>query len=381
MAATLHHRTPPHFVIRTAIGAAIALTTLVASVAPAWAADIATGQVAAPAVSNRGDGWTRDEETGDLIYLLGGAPANGVFVQDEQTGARYWFEQGRYVTEHAFYDPTSNEWYWADADGTIARGKDVFIPVNEADRSQGGKWVRVADDYHMIKGEDCRVSPVDGRWHWWYFDPITGAMAKGATSVTSANGTKTVYYDDTMGWMLYGWHTIGSTTYYFDTVTGETVIDLPITWVGTQKYSRGRQGQDWQTLVIHTAQEKSLADIDAQFADTDGRQASAHFAVDDTSVHEYVRPEDTAWAVGNWSANTRTLSIEHVGTSTDLPSYDTLDTSAQLMAYLAHSKGWTRLTLGDNVDVHSSYSDTPCPWDIDIDWLVARANWYLQRIR
>ena len=359
-----------------------------------------------------------------------------MFVTDDQTGARYWFEGGRYVTEHAFFDPATSEWYWADADGTIARGKDVFIPVDESDRSRGGKWVRVDDDYHMIKGEDERVSPIDGQLHRWHFDEVTGEMSKNFTLLSAdegakwvyyddvtgwmlhgqqcrpasaedyMNGTnyhwyyfdeatgavqygwkyiesedKTVYYDDVMGWMLYGWHDIDDSFCYFDMGSGATVITQPVEWVGTEKYSSGRQGRDWETLVIHTTQIDTLEGVDEEFADTYGRQASAHFAVGGSDIHQYVDLRDTSWAVGDWNWNTRTVSIEHVGTSEEPPSYETLDTSAKLMAALAASKGWTKLTLGDNVDVHSSYTDTPCPFGLDVDWLVERANHYLALTR
>lgn len=43
----------------------------------------------------------------------------------------------------------------------------------------------------------------------------------------------------------------------------------------------------------------------------------------------------------------RLVSIEHVGTTANPPSYATLITSAQLMAALARSKGWRHLTMGD----------------------------------
>ena len=63
-------------------------------------------------------------------------------------------------------------------------------------------------------------------------------------------------------------------------------------------------------------------------------------------IHQYVGLNDTAWAVGNWEWNKRPVSIEHVGTTANLPSYATLVTSAHLMAALARSKGWRHLTMG-----------------------------------
>lgn len=56
-------------------------------------------------------------------------------------GTRHWYENGIIAADKAFYDEGTNAWYWADADGTIATNKDVFIPVSNDDRTQG-KWVR-----------------------------------------------------------------------------------------------------------------------------------------------------------------------------------------------------------------------------------------------
>ena len=130
-----------------------------------------------------------------------------------------WYENGKAVTSHAFYDPASKAWYWADADGSIAKDKDVFIPKDESDRSRGGKWVRFDSDRHMVKGEDVRYGG------WYYFDPITGAMAKGMSYIPS-NGGKWVYYDWTTGQMAHGEQFVNYDAehtgwYYFDAVTGK----------------------------------------------------------------------------------------------------------------------------------------------------------------
>lgn len=424
-------RTVPLPLLRVTAGALCACALLGASASPAFATDTVSVEASATAQN----GWFTDPATGDRLYYIDGSPADAVFVTDGQTGNRYWFEGGRYVTEHAFFDPATAEWYWADADGTIAHGKDVFIPVDESDRSRGGKWVRIDDDYTMVKGEDERISPIDGQVHRWHFDPVTGEMSKGFTFLESDGGkwvyydditgwmlhgeqckpnneadlaagtnfhwyyfdeetgavqygwkelpaqNKTVYYDEVMGWMLYGWQTIDGSFCHFDSTTGANVIKQPLEWVGTEKYSAGRSGRDWEKLVIHTTQIPTLEGVDEEFADTQGRQASAHFAVGGTDIHQYVDLDDTAWAVGDWTWNTRTVSIEHVGTSEEPPSYTTLDTSAKLMAALASSKGWTHLTLGQNVDVHASFVETPCPFGLDVVWLVERANHYLSLIR
>ena len=138
-----------------------------------------------------------------------------------------WYENGKAVASHAFYDPASKAWYWADADGSIARDKDVFIPKDESDRSKGGKWVRFDANRHMVKGEDYRY----GGWYW--FDPVTGEMAKGMKYIPS-NGGKWVYYDWVTGQMAHGERYVNYDAehtgwYYFDPVTGKMAHGM--TWV------------------------------------------------------------------------------------------------------------------------------------------------------
>ena len=88
-------------------------------------------------------------------------------------GKDYWYEngvkQGTTGRGKEIYDPDSDAWYWLDADqgGAKAVNKDVY------QESNGGKWVRYDANGHMIKGWDTND---DGTY---YFDLITGAMAKG----------------------------------------------------------------------------------------------------------------------------------------------------------------------------------------------------------
>ena len=88
-------------------------------------------------------------------------------------GKDYWYEngvkQGTTGRGKEIYDPDSDAWYWLDANqgGAKAVSKDVY------QESNGGKWVRYDANGHMIKGWDTND---DGTY---YFDLVTGAMAKG----------------------------------------------------------------------------------------------------------------------------------------------------------------------------------------------------------
>ena len=183
-----------------------------------------------------------------------GAVVNGWGT--DAAGVRHWYDEGVMAADKAFYDPGTDAWYWADADGSIATGKDVFIPVSNTDRSQG-KWVRFDESSRMVKGEDYRyggwycfdqttgemakgfrfVDSNGGKWvcydrvtgqmyhgqandsgHWYLFDENTGATQYGFQYIASDN--KWVFYDRTMGWMLYGEQFIDGNWYYLDECTG-----------------------------------------------------------------------------------------------------------------------------------------------------------------
>ena len=92
-------------------------------------------------------------------------------------GKDYWYEDGvKQGTEgrgKEIYDPESDAWYWLDSDanGAKAVSKDVY------QESDGGKWVRYDENGKMIKGWNTNENGT------YYFDPITGAMAKGDVEI------------------------------------------------------------------------------------------------------------------------------------------------------------------------------------------------------
>ena len=153
----------------------------------------------------------------------------------ERDGELYWYDDGVMATSKEAYDPGSNAWYWFDADGTMARDKDVYLPASN-------KWARYDSEGHMVKGEDCRYGG------WYFFDEVTGEMAKGVRLIEGGDGWKWVYYDvitgqmahnealitydeEHTGWYLfdeisgamqYGWRIPGGLkTVYYDAVTGK----------------------------------------------------------------------------------------------------------------------------------------------------------------
>ena len=104
-------------------------------------------------------------------------PASGYTGWKTVNGKDYWYEngvkQGTTGRGKEIYDPKSDAWYWLDAvqGGAMTTNKDVYQDSN------GGKWVRYDANGHMIKGWDTNSQGT------YYFDLITGAMAKGTVVI------------------------------------------------------------------------------------------------------------------------------------------------------------------------------------------------------
>ena len=147
---------------------------------------------------------------GETYWYRDGQPVCSELIAVD--GEKYWLESDcTLARSKEIYDPASDAWYWVDSDGTVATGKDVYIPAHD-------KWVRYDGQGRMIKGEDYRYGG------WYYFDPVTGAMAKGMRHIPS-NGGKWVYYDVVTGQMAHGERYVDydrehTGWYHFDEATG-----------------------------------------------------------------------------------------------------------------------------------------------------------------
>ena len=133
----------------------------------------------------------------------------------EEGGNLYWYENGvKQGTEgrgKEIYDPGTDAWYWLDAvdGGRMAKNKDVYLESwggQYADREDGtGKWVRYDGNGHMVKGWDSKNET-------YYFDPVTGAMAKGLTEIDG----KQCAFTEIEGYGITGWIQIDGGDYYYE---------------------------------------------------------------------------------------------------------------------------------------------------------------------
>ena len=157
------------------------------------------------------------DENGSIHYYKDGEEDTAYTgMAADSDGNRYWFDNGTAARDKQVYSPADDAWYWFDANGTMAVGKDVFIPKSNEDRSEG-KWVRYDENGHMVKGEDY------ANGGWYRFDETTGEMAKGFYSVEDSDTTKLYYYNEDTGIMEHGAVNIDGTEYAFDDETGVAV--------------------------------------------------------------------------------------------------------------------------------------------------------------
>ena len=135
----------------------------------------------------------------------------------EENGKKYWYEngvkQGTTGRGKEIYDPNSDAWYWLDAvqGGAMTVNKDVYqesAAGQWADRPDGtGKWVRYDENGHMVKGWQTTDKGT------YYFDLITGAMAKGAGDIDGVPCA----FDEYTGIALDGqWLTIKGADFWYE---------------------------------------------------------------------------------------------------------------------------------------------------------------------
>lgn len=135
----------------------------------------------------------------------------------EENGKKYWYEkgvkQGTTGRGKEIHDPDSDAWYWLDAvqGGAMTVSKDVYqesAAGQWADKPDGtGKWVRYDENGHMVKGWQTTDKGT------YYFDLITGAMAKGTGDIDGVPCA----FDEYTGIALDGqWLTIKGADFWYE---------------------------------------------------------------------------------------------------------------------------------------------------------------------
>ena len=138
---------------------------------------------------------------------------------------------------------------------------------------------------------------------------------------------------------------------------------MNIQWVGCSpsNFMVGREGSVPEVIILHWMAGR-LASCDATFQDG-RRRASATYGIEDSTIHQYVKEEDTSFNCGVWEWNKKSISIEHSG-GPDLPiSNETYETTVQLITDICKRHNLN----ADCIHKHNEYSATQCPGTLDVE--------------
>ena len=143
-------------------------------------------------------------------------------------------------------------------------------------------------------------------------------------------------------------------------------------------YTPGRVGV--QRVVVHY----NMGDLTVGgcYSVWQTRAASAHYQVESSGrVGQLVHDRDTAWAVGNWYWNQRTISVEHANQG-DWITDACLESGAHLVAAICRAYKLGRPQWGVNVCGHSDISSTDCPGPLRVggprhdEYMRRAGEWY-----
>ena len=108
-------------------------------------------------------------------------------------------------------------------------------------------------------------------------------------------------------------------------------------------YTAGRGGRAIDGMAVHYTATSASAHNNLVYFSRPGAEASVHLFVDkDGAIRQSVRFEDTAWAVGNFAENQRTVSVEVVSAGEDFTDAQ-VAALAEIYAYLRATYGITRV--------------------------------------
>ena len=158
-------------------------------------------------------------------------------------------------------------------------------------------------------------------------------------------------------------------------------LDADVVKILPVHFNQGRGGKKVEFIGIHY----NYGDLSTQdcYDIWMNRKASAHYQVESNgTIGQLVWDRDTAWALGNFDANQRSINIEHANKPDSTISETCLDNGAHLVAALCLKYGLGRPQWDVNVFPHKHFVDTLCPGQIygfQKDAYIRRAQyWYDQ---
>ena len=135
-------------------------------------------------------------------------------------------------------------------------------------------------------------------------------------------------------------------------------------------FTKGRGGNAIDGMAVHYTATSASAHNNLVYFSRAGANASAHLFVDkDGTIRQSVHFEDTAWAVGNFPQNQRTVSVEVVSAGEDFTDAQ-INALAQIYEYLRATYGITRVIRHYDV----TGKRCPAPYVDESKWAALKAR-------
>ena len=135
-------------------------------------------------------------------------------------------------------------------------------------------------------------------------------------------------------------------------------------------FTKGRGGNAIDGMAVHYTATSASAHNNLVYFSRAGANASAHLFVDkDGTIRQSVHFEDTAWAVGNFPQNQRTVSVEVVSAGEDFTDAQ-ISALAQIYEYLRATYGITRVIRHYDV----TGKRCPAPYVDESKWAALKAR-------
>ena len=161
----------------------------------------------------------------------------------------------------------------------------------------------------------------------------------------------------------------------WNTLTADVTKIVPV------HYTSGRGGNQIRFVGIHY--NAGNLTVEQCYNVWLTREASAHYQVESRGrIGQLIWDGDTAWALGNFPANQKSINIEHANNPDGTINEIVLDKGAHLTAAVCKYYGLGRPEWNVNVFPHKHFSATSCPGQIygsQKDAYIQRAQyWYDQ---
>lgn len=158
-------------------------------------------------------------------------------------------------------------------------------------------------------------------------------------------------------------------------------LEADVNKIMQKHFTAGRGGKNIEFVGIHY--DYGNPSVEEVYSWWQSREASAHYQVEEGGrIGQLVWDSNTAWSLGNFDANQRSINIEHANRADGTVSEACLDNGAHLTAAICLYYKLGRPEWLKNVFPHKYFSSTSCPGQLygsQKDAYIQRAQyWYDQ---